>query len=269
MRHCFWASWEYQLYGFLQRKGNIMVGIRNHPATATWCTILSHWMAEAISILCPWESGNPWASPTLKNSLNVNALLLVPAFHLCVRSTPLSILWWGQVSSLCLEGSCPDLFIQSELKCDLTFLSTVTSSVTLDPIITLWFLHNPYQYQEISPLFTWLFIIWLQDEPKRTSSFSSCVFHSVTQSCPTLCEPLSGRPPGSSVPGIFQARILDWIAISSSGIEPMSPVALALKADSSPASHWRSPLSVSFNAMSLDTPPRAIFGPENDLLTVI
>ena len=107
-----------------------MLRIRNHPATVAWCTILSHWMAQAISILCPWESGNPWEPPTLKNSLKVNALLLGPAFHLCVRSAPLSILWWGQVSSLCLEGSCPDLFIQSELKSDLNFLSTVTSSVT-------------------------------------------------------------------------------------------------------------------------------------------
>ena len=160
-----------------------MLRIRNHPATVAWCTILSHWMAQAISILCPWESGNPWEPPTLKNSLKVNALLLGPAFHLCVRSAPLSILWWGQVSSLCLEGSCPDLFIQSELKSDLNFLSTVTSSVTLYPIIMLWFLYNPYQYEEISPLFIWLFIIWLQEcKPKKTSSFSFCVFalsHSV------------------------------------------------------------------------------------------
>ena len=36
------------------------------------------------------------------------------------------------------------------------------------------------------------------------------------QSCPTLCDPIDGGPPGSSVPGILQARILDWVAISSS-----------------------------------------------------
>ena len=36
------------------------------------------------------------------------------------------------------------------------------------------------------------------------------------QSCPTLCDPIDGSPPGSSVPGILQARILDWVAISFS-----------------------------------------------------
>ena len=35
------------------------------------------------------------------------------------------------------------------------------------------------------------------------------------QSCPTLCDP-NGSPPGSSVPGILQARILEWVAISFS-----------------------------------------------------
>ena len=36
------------------------------------------------------------------------------------------------------------------------------------------------------------------------------------QSCPTLCDPIDGSPLGSSVPGILQARILDWVAISFS-----------------------------------------------------
>ena len=36
------------------------------------------------------------------------------------------------------------------------------------------------------------------------------------QSCPTLCDPTDGSPPGSSVPGILQARTLDWVAISFS-----------------------------------------------------
>ena len=37
------------------------------------------------------------------------------------------------------------------------------------------------------------------------------------QSCLTLCDPIDGSPPGSAVPGILQARILEWVAISSSG----------------------------------------------------
>ena len=36
------------------------------------------------------------------------------------------------------------------------------------------------------------------------------------QSCPTLCDPVDGSPPGSPVPGILQARTLEWVAISSS-----------------------------------------------------
>ena len=36
------------------------------------------------------------------------------------------------------------------------------------------------------------------------------------QSCQTLCDPRDGSPPGSSIPGILQARILEWVAISFS-----------------------------------------------------
>ena len=38
----------------------------------------------------------------------------------------------------------------------------------------------------------------------------------VSQSCPTLCDPMDCSPPGSSVHGIFQARVLEWVAISFS-----------------------------------------------------
>ena len=36
------------------------------------------------------------------------------------------------------------------------------------------------------------------------------------QSCPTLCDPIDSSPPGSPVPGILQARTLEWVAISFS-----------------------------------------------------
>ena len=36
------------------------------------------------------------------------------------------------------------------------------------------------------------------------------------QSCPTLCDPIDGSPPGSPVPGILQSRTLEWVAISFS-----------------------------------------------------
>ena len=39
------------------------------------------------------------------------------------------------------------------------------------------------------------------------------------QSCPTLCDPIDGSPPGSPVPGFLQARTLEWVAISFSNAE--------------------------------------------------
>ena len=36
------------------------------------------------------------------------------------------------------------------------------------------------------------------------------------QSCPTLCDPIDGSPPGSPIPGILEARTLEWVAISFS-----------------------------------------------------
>ena len=60
----------------------------------------------------------------------------------------------------------------------------------------------------------------------------------VTQSCPTLCDPTDCSPPGFSVHGILQARILEWVAMPSSGdlpgpeIESRSP---ALQVDSLPS----------------------------------
>ena len=36
------------------------------------------------------------------------------------------------------------------------------------------------------------------------------------QSCPTLCDPIDGSPPGSPVPGILQARTLEWVTMSFS-----------------------------------------------------
>ena len=60
----------------------------------------------------------------------------------------------------------------------------------------------------------------------------------VSQSCPTLCDPMDCNPSGSSVHGLLQARILEWVAIPffresfRHGLEPTSP---ALRAYSSPS----------------------------------
>ena len=52
--------------------------------------------------------------------------------------------------------------------------------------------------------------------PYSNDPFQSVQFSSVTQSCPTLCDPIDGSPPGSTIPGILQARTLEWVAISFS-----------------------------------------------------
>ena len=53
--------------------------------------------------------------------------------------------------------------------------------------------------------------------PRRFSLIDSAAAAAKSlQSCPTLCDPIDGSPLGSSVPGILQARILEWVAISFS-----------------------------------------------------
>ena len=49
----------------------------------------------------------------------------------------------------------------------------------------------------------------------RSSSTATATAKSL-QSCPTLCDPIDGSPPGFPVPGILQARTLEWVAISFS-----------------------------------------------------
>ena len=52
-------------------------------------------------------------------------------------------------------------------------------------------------------------------ESPTSSAFTAAAAKSL-QSCPTLCDPIDGSPPDSSVPGILQARTLEWVAISFS-----------------------------------------------------
>ena len=88
--------------------------------------------------------------------------------------------------------------------------------------------------------------------PPRQSDFS---FHlsymcSVIESCLTPCNPLDYSPPGSSVHGIFQAGILEWVAISSSrgfsdpGIKSTSLEFPALQAYPLSLSHQGSPFEL-------------------------
>ena len=55
-----------------------------------------------------------------------------------------------------------------------------------------------------------------EKEPNRTVVAAAAAAAKSLQSCPTLCDPVEGSPPGSPVPGILQARTLEWVAISFS-----------------------------------------------------
>ena len=70
------------------------------------------------------------------------------------------------------------------------------------------------------------------------------------QSCLTLSDPVDGSPPGSSVHGILQVRILEWVSrlqclppgdLPDPGIQSISTATPALQADSLPLSHQGSP----------------------------
>ena len=71
------------------------------------------------------------------------------------------------------------------------------------------------------------------------------------QSCPTLCDPIDCNPPGSAVPGILQARTLEWVAVSFSNawkwkvkVELLSHVQLFA---TSWSAAYQAPLSMGFS----------------------
>ena len=86
------------------------------------------------------------------------------------------------------------------------------------------------------------------------------------QSCPTLCDPIDGSPPGSPVPGILQARTLEWVAISFSNAWKWKVKVKSLSCVQLLATLWtvayQAPLSMGFSrqedwsGVPLPSPPR-------------
>ena len=74
---------------------------------------------------------------------------------------------------------------------------------------------RPRDWTQVSRIVGRCFTIWATREALFTG-LSSVQFSSVAQSCPTLCDPMGCSLPGSSVHGLFQAIVLEWIAISIS-----------------------------------------------------
>ena len=94
--------------------------------------------------------------------------------------------------------------------------------------------------EEPGGLQTWL-SKWLHKQQScKSSGKPVCMCAKTLQSCLALCDPMDWSPRGSSVHGILQARILEWIATSSSGgsspprIKPVSPCLLFWQAVSLP-----------------------------------
>ena len=63
---------------------------------------------------------------------------------------------------------------------------------------------------------TWVHTFFLQDytyfQQNGSIFLSAAAAAKLLQSCPTLCDPIDGSPPGSPIPGILQARTLEWVA---------------------------------------------------------
>ena len=60
-------------------------------------------------------------------------------------------------------------------------------------------------------------LMWFQIKcPSLIGQIHAAAAAKLLQSCPTLCDPIDGSPPGSPIPGILQARTLEWVAISFS-----------------------------------------------------
>ena len=57
---------------------------------------------------------------------------------------------------------------------------------------------------------------WQQKDGSKFQVEETAAAAKSLQSCPTLCDPIDSSPPGSPVPGILQARTLEWVAISFS-----------------------------------------------------
>ena len=101
------------------------------------------------------------------------------------------------------------------------------------------------------------------------STVNSSCFYLAVKSCLTLCNPMDCSPPGSSVHGIFQARILEWVAIFSSrgSSQPRDQTTSpALQVDSLPLSCWGGSLSTAL--WYLCSQSLTCFSSENDFLCV-
>ena len=111
----------------------------------------------------------------------------------------------GESNSRCFLGRCSCLQVKDGKAETDAFAQSNPSPLCVSPCADL----------QPADSHRWELIVWV--------SFQSLVwwYHTAAaakslQSCPTLCDPIDGSPPGSPIPGILQARTLEWVAISFS-----------------------------------------------------
>ena len=73
---------------------------------------------------------------------------------------------------------------------------------------------RPRDQTQVSCIAGRFFTVWATRKAPEPSSAAAAA--KSLQLCPTLCDPIDGSPPGSTIPGILQARTLEWVAISFS-----------------------------------------------------
>ena len=117
--------------------------------------------------------------------------------HVQLSVAPLSMEFSRQGHRSKLSSPTPGIFLtQGSNPCQLHLLQREADSLPLVP-----------------PGTTHLKVHWLH---VTISAYSDVAAAKSLQSCLTLCDPIDSSPPGSSVHGILQARILEWVAISFS-----------------------------------------------------
>ena len=148
----------------------------------TWNALFSFFCYPLFLLTCPLS--NPSDSPSFQTLFHICPLLSLiynpgPNGHLLV-----SWFLWGSLA-FSLAHLHSDLYIAA---------GVITIECKSDPS---------------SPAESLL-------PPKQPTSLAAAAAAKSLQSCPTLCDPIDGSPPGSPVPGILRARTLEWVAISFS-----------------------------------------------------
>ena len=140
-----------------------------------------------------------------------NSISLCPAsFHTPRPNLPVTK---GEGNGTLLQYSCLKILWMEEPG-GLQSTGTQSQTQLSDPAIDACL----QDLLELAPKKDVLFIIgdWNAKVGSQDLAAAAAATAKSLQSCPTLCDPIDGSPPGSAIPGILQARTLEWVAISFS-----------------------------------------------------